>query len=426
MINRTINRWWTVVAGFLGSALGAGTIMVYSYGILSVGIAAEFGWSREVLTANMTAFLVGSGLGTAALGWLIARYGIRGPSIVFTSIFGALFASVAWLPPEPWLFQCAFLILGIGGAACTAMPYAVAISGFFNTRRGLALGIVVAGSGLGSTLFPLVAQSVTTAWGWRAGFISIGLVCVIVPALGLAFLVRTPVGSTQSRGSTAARDHRRPIAELIFRNRDFWLIAIPILAVSVATFGAMATLVPFLRDAQISPVTVASVLASAGLCSWFGRLLIGYLLDHTFAPRLTAVIFVLAAAGLALLVTTKAIAPAYAGAALIGMAMGSEADLLAFLVSRYFRLVEFSRAIGAMWVVWAWGGSVGTFLAAQCYSLTQSYTTAYIGFIALLLVGASVILRLGPYHDGLAGEADRDPSDHVAAPRQEASPDFVA
>lgn len=400
MIGRTINPWWTVVAGSLGSALGAGTIMVYAYGILAVGMAGEFGWSREIVAANMTAFLIGSGLGTIILGSLIARFGIRLPAAVFAATFGALFAAVTVVPPQPLLFQLMFLVVGIGGAACTAMPYSVAISGFFDARRGLALGIVVAGSGFGATIFPLVAQAIVDDAGWRAGFTTIGLTAAIVSVFGLVFLVRTPPEAVKARGTAGDRDNGRPFSRMIVRNRDFWLIAIPILGVSIATFGAMATMVPFLRDQRISPSAVAGILSFAGLASWVGRLVVGYLLDQIFAPYLSAAIFLLAASGILLLVTTQSLPYAYAGAALVGIAMGSEADLVTFLVSRYFKLVEFSRALGIMWVMWAWGGSVGTAIAGQSFALTQSYAAAYTGFAALLLVSAGLITRLQRYHNG--------------------------
>ncbi len=159
MFNRAISAWWIVVAGFMGSAAGAGTIMVYSYGILLSAMGVEFGWNRDTLADNMTSFLAGSGIGTVTLGWLISRCGIRVPAGVFAGLFGILFASVIVLLPLLIVFVLLFFLIGVCGAACTAMPYAVAISGFFDAHRGLAIGIVVAGSGLGATICPVIAQT---------------------------------------------------------------------------------------------------------------------------------------------------------------------------------------------------------------------------------------------------------------------------
>lgn len=399
MINNPINRWWTVFAGSVGNAFGAGTIMVYAYGILAVSLGAEFGWDRTVLGANMTAFLIGSGLGSVTLGWLISRYGVRLPSAIMAGMFGILFALVIFLPPIQAAFLALFLLIGFGGAAGTAMPYAVAISGFFDARRGLALGIVVAGSGFGATFGPRLAQWLVDDFGWRTAFVVIGLAAGLVAVAGLTFLVRTPAGVVADRRVAIDPADRLSIGELFLTNRYFWLIALPILGVSIAAFGGMATLVPLFRDNRFDPATIAAILSFAGLSSWLGRVVVGYLLDKIFAPFVCAGIFTLAATGLAVLVTTDSVAAAYAGAALIAVALGAEADLVTFLVSRYFRLIDFSRVVGVIWVVWAWGGGIGTVIAGEVFLIAGSYQPAYFIFAAMLLLGGLAIAFIGPYRN---------------------------
>lgn len=397
LLNKPINRWWTVVAGALGSAVGAGTIMVYAYGILAAAMTAELGWSRELVARNMTAFLIGSGLGTITLGWLISRFGIRGPAASMAGAFGLLFAAVALLPAAPSAHVVVFLLIGILGSACTALPYSVAISGFFDKRRGLALGLVVVGSGVGATLAPRIAQYFVAGYGWRTGFATIGIAAGVIAAVGITVLVRTPTGVIASRGSGGRTVGLVPAPLPSLLNWDFWRIAFAILAVSVATFGGMGSLVPLLKDAKISAGTIAGALSCAGLASWVGRILIGYLLDKIFAPVLCAAVLASAACGLLLLTSGLSTAHLYAGAALVATALGSEADLVTFLASRYFRLVDYSRVIGLMWVVWAWGGGLGTFSADRSFAAFGSYYPAFQGFAVLLLLGTVVVLTLGPY-----------------------------
>lgn len=397
MLTRRINPWWTVVAGAFGSAVGAGTIMVYTYGILAAAMGAEYGWSRALLARNMTAFLVGSGIGMITLGWLISRFGIRGPSALMAASFGMLFAAVALLPPLPSAHIAVFMLIGLTGSAASALPYSVAISGFFDKRRGLALGLVVAGSGVGATFGPTVAQHIVTEHGWRTGFIEIGIAAAVVAVCGLVLLVRTPEGVVAKRSVSAPVPDHHPAARPAWLNSDFWRIAFPILAVSVATFGGMASLVPLFKDASISAATIAGALSFAGLCSWGGRILVGYLLDKIFAPFICAALFTAAGCGLLLLTTGTSAFHIYAGAAMVAMAMGAEADLVTFLVSRYFRLVDYSRVVGLMWVIWSWGGGLGTFAADRSFGLFDSYHPAFQGFAGLLLLGAIVVLTLGPY-----------------------------
>src|SRR5688572_26803214 len=182
--------WWIVVAGALGSAVGAGIFMVYAFGILGKALITDFGWDRSVVQYCFTSFLVATGFGTVLLGQLIHGHGVRRPAMAYIALFACAIAALATLPPSQTLFYLVFAIIGIGGAAATAMPYAVSVSAWFDHNRGLALGLVNAGAGLGAVLAPQYANFLVNDYGWRVGFLGIAAVCGVVPLLGLGLLVR--------------------------------------------------------------------------------------------------------------------------------------------------------------------------------------------------------------------------------------------
>lgn len=398
MFSGPINRWWTVGSGAFACIFGIGPIMSFGFGILSTGMGHELGWGRDVLSTYWTAVFLGQGVGFAALGWLISKFGIRVPSTLFAIVCGAAFSLVAILPPIPGLFRILFAFAGIGSAACTAMPYAVAISGQFNERRGLALGIVVAGSGLGAIMSAQVVHALAEGYGWRTAFLSLGLALGGAPAVAQIFFVRTPANVVKDRSDdTSAGAFWSRTASLYWQNRAFWLIVAPILAVSIATFGSLSSLVAHLTDRGVSKDTITTVLSISGTASALGRLPVGYLLDKFFAPTVTAVILSMAAVGLIILVVGHSVPSAFFAAALIGLAIGAEADLLAFLVSRYFRLEDFSRVLGVIWIAWCWSGSIGTVIVSQAFGVTGSYGAAYMLFSLFLAAGAGMVCLLGPY-----------------------------
>ena len=398
MLNRAISPWWTVAAGTVSGTMNAGTVMVYAFGILTLGLMKEFGWGREVIASAFTAFLLGSGIGLAALGWLISRYGVRAPAAILAATCALSLISVGAMSPSPVLFALIFLLVGIGGAATTAFPFAVAISGFFDARRGIALGIVVAGSGLGAVLMPQLAQYTSTHFGWREGFMIIGSLMAAILVTSFVVFVRTPPGIVErSPIAQAGTAQRRSVRQTYTGNRYFWLILLPILAVSVATFGALGSLVLFSKDKGYPGETIAWILSAVGLVSLFGRVVVGYLLDRLLATYVTATILLLAAFGLVLLIIGSSVGMVSVGAVLLGLALGAEADLLTFLVSRYFPLVEVSRVIAINWVAWAWGGALGAPLAAGSFARFGSYVPAYWLFAVVLVLGALIVCRLGPY-----------------------------
>lgn len=397
MEQRRLNPWWTVGAGALANAFGAGPIMVYGYGIMAEGLLADFGWSRADAASFFSAFLLGSGIGIVALGWLISRLGVRLPSAIMAATFGIAFAAVALLPPSHALFWILFVIIGIGGSACTAMPYAVTISGTFDRHRGLALGLVVAGSATSAPLFPQVARMLTETWGWQANFIILGTLSAFVSVVGLTFFVRTPPGVVV--GSVENKGEGRTAREIYFGNVYFWLIAGAILAASIATFGGMASLVGYLSEEGYEQALIANVISVAAISSLFGRVLVGYLLDKIHAPWLSAFVFTMAASGFALLLSSSGPLGAFIGAACIAIAIGSEADILTYLISRYFPLVEFSRVTAIIWVCWAWGGGVGTSIVGGSLSGGYGYEPAFVLFAVLLAAAAAMLPFLGPYRN---------------------------
>jgi MFS family permease len=394
MIEESFGRWWTVLAGTLGCAVGSGIVVLYAFPLFATGFQQEFHWDRVIYSYCLTGYLLATGFGTVTLGIALRRYGVRAAASAYVFLFALTIASIAFLPPSAPLFYGAFALIGFGGAAATAMPYAVAVAGWFDERRGLALGLVNAGAGFGSSCAPLLARFLMGHYGWRGGFIGMGLLAGLVALFGLRVLVREPEGD---RTASAAATVTRTRGFVYLRSSTFWLIAVPIVGVSIATFGVMGTMVAFLGDHSVSAGDIALTLSTAGLASWVARIATGYLLDRVFAPHLAALTFLLAVAGIVCLAFAPHQAFRLTGAALIGLTLGSEGDLVAFLLSRYYDFANYSRVLGAMWVCWAWGGGIGTFIAGTSFRLTHSYLTGFGIFIAVLLVSSAVILRLGPY-----------------------------
>ena len=95
------------------------------------------------------------------------------------------------------------------------------------------------------------------------------------------------------------------------------------------------------RGATAENAAIAS--SVVGLALLVGRIGCGYFLDRYFGGRVALVICLGAALGIALLWTGSVGGLALIGAFLVGLGMGAEVDIIAFLMSRYFGL----RALGA-------------------------------------------------------------------------------
>lgn len=393
MFNKPVNRWWTVVAGAMGNAVGTGVVAAYVLGVFIKNISAEFGWERSYTTAGISCLYIVSGVGSLVLGSLMSRWSIRAVTVVFVLLFSLSIMAVGLLPKSLLLFCLIFSLIGFFGAAATAMPYAVAISRQFDTNRGIALALMVSGAGFGGLLLPSYANELMEIYGWRGGYVGMGALVGVVALTGLIFFFRTPPlqPSRHSDGNAPT------LIEIFTSGKIFWFIALSILGISIALVGLITNFVPVVTDRGISPAKAAQLVGLMGAASWVSRLAIGLLLDRIHAKLVAAGVFVLAAAGIVTTALSGEGASVYLAAILLGLGIGAEADLITFTMSRYFPPQALSRALGAVWIFWAWGNGLGVFAASLSYDLTGNYNLAFALFTTLALMSCFLILRLGDY-----------------------------
>jgi predicted MFS family arabinose efflux permease len=151
-----------------------------------------------------------------------------------------------------------------------------------------------------------------------------------------------------------------------------------------------------LTDHGISTAAAAATMGVFGLATMCGRLLAGWLVDRIFAPYVAAVFFLAPIAGFALLASASGISPAL-GVILLGLGLGTEIDLIAFLVSRYLGQRAFGTLYGYCFMIFGLGSSCGRFVLGYVYDLAGSYNPALIAAAAALVVAVISVNLLGPY-----------------------------
>ncbi|MGW0025359.1 MFS transporter [Rhodococcus sp. NPDC003383] len=414
-----LNRWWYVATGFLTLLFGTSTVNVL-FNILGKPMTEEFGWDRSIIANGLSIETVMVGISIVILGILIDRYGPKVPSVPMALAFGIGLMLMAALPNNEILFFALCIVIGAGAGAVNPVAHSAVVSAWFQDRRGMALGILMAGLGACGVLMPYLANWVLSMGGWRLAFLVIGAVCTIIPASVYAFVTRMPAEHDAER--QAARLQGRVAGESLLtvarKYRQFWLLSVAIFLVSSATFGLMSQVVPMTTDKGISQGTAVSVLSVLSLASIFARLLVGYLLDRFYAPAIGAVIFALCAVGVFFMITSSEVGLLFLGSALIGLGLGSEGDLAAYMVSRYFPKHSYGRVLGFIYFLYAQGAAFGIFLLGQIYGATGSYRAGAVPIIVLVGIGIACLLMMGSYRFTL----DHQEVDAVEQPREKTSP----
>jgi predicted MFS family arabinose efflux permease len=310
-------------------------------------------------------------------------------------------ALVAATPRSVLVFYLLFALVGVTAAAQSPVSYVKAISAWLDQRRGLGIGVALAGVGIGTAVLPQYTQALLEQFGWRGAVIGLAVLLAVVALPPALIWIREPepfelvvAGEGRSAGSTAVAPRTGLSLRQTLRTSQFWVLAVSTLIVSTAVHGGMVHIVPMLTDRGVSPAAAASVLIVAGIASLVGRLLSGYLIDRLFAPYVGAVAFLLPCVGFALLGTGTSAA---AGVILIGLAVGAEMDMISFMTSRYFGLRRLGQIYGVTLAVFAVGTALGPLLFSLSFDNLGGYEPAMWASGAALVVASASCLFLGPY-----------------------------
>jgi MFS family permease len=412
------NRWWIVFGATLSMFVAQGPVLLYTLGLFIKPLNQEFGWDRASISAAGGIAAIFSAITVPFVGSLIDRWGVRTVLLPIVVLCASSVALIALTPKSVVVFMLLFAITGVLGSGQGPLGYAKCVSAWFDDRRGLALGITMSGIGLGAALIPQYAQFLIGNFGWRAAYAGLGLLTLIVAFPAVFLFIREPARAKFAAAQSSASEDRPPDLEVreVLGGRRFWLIACALLLVSTVTQGLVVHTVPLLTDNGYSPEVAAALMMAVGLSTMAGRLVSGYLVDRIFAPFVAAFFFLLPCLGIYLL--DSAISPV-AGIISLGLASGTEIDMIGFLTSRYFGMKRFGQLYGYLFASFVVGSAVGPTMMGLAFERLHSYEPALWMFSVFMLVASGAILSLGPYRFPAEGKTPADAGRVVHAPATE-------
>jgi MFS family permease len=392
--------WRVVLAACLGVMAGFGSLFVYTFSVFVKPLAAEFGWSREAISSGFAIAAVTLGVCSPPLGRWIDRFGPRRIILVCMTIYGCAIASLSLLHVGLWQFYITCFILGAVGNGAAHLAYSRSISTWFQQRLGMALALVMVGAGMGAMILPVVAQSIISRSGWRAAYLSLG---------GLALLLGLPLSwrYIRERGAIAGHEsspilHSGMTWQQGLRSFAFWIVTAILFVSSISMNGAITHLSALLTDRGITAGNAALCASILGASSLLGRIVVGWLLDRFFGPHVAMVINLITALGIFLLARATGFPAGCLAAALIGVGAGGEAAITPYLLTRYFGLRAFSTLYGLTWTFYAAAGAIGPVILGRAFDVTGSYASLLVLLSAALGLAATTNLLLPRYSGSFA------------------------
>jgi MFS family permease len=395
MAERDQSRWLIVGVLFVSLFLIWGP--VNAGGVFFLPVVKSFGWSRAQFALLGGLAAIAAGASGPFIGWLIDRAGVR---IMMISGAAAIVLCNLALSRATSLGQFAaiFIVVGVAITATTIIPCSIVIANWFSSERGLAMGIAFAGIPLGGTGITILANYVVGHYGWRIGYLVMGLpvAAIVIPALVVYLRTRPP--ATAEVAAAIAAGTKPPVIVLpglelrdALRSRSFWMIAAAQLMFNTAWIGVGAHFIPYLIGAGYTSTSAAGILSVMFVFSAVGNFMVGSMADRLNGRSVMALVCLSAGAGIVALFGAARGSALAAYLVLFGTVSGTPAVLMPLVIAESLGVKQLGAMLGIQGIFATMGFAAGPIIAGRIYDVTGSYSGALWLFVALSVVAAAVI-----------------------------------
>jgi MFS family permease len=384
--------WRVALASATALAFSPSTVAVLSLGLFMRPLEAEFHWTRTEVALATTIISYTVAVVSPLQGYLIDRFGARRVMIPSIPAFALGVAALSLLPPVHWIYYLAWVVIPLLGIGLFPLAYLKVVGGWFEKRLGLALGLTNAGVAVGSMLVPVVAGGLIAAYGWRAAYLGLGAVVLVLTLPVVGMFVREKAAPVEA--GIAQPLEGASFGEAV-RTRIFALLAAAFVFIGVMNTAMIVHQVPLLIDRGMAPPKAALVQTVFGLFGLFGRLITGLLLDRFPANRVLVAFVLGGAVACGLYGLGAAGNLAFLCAALIGLLFGAEFDVLGYIIKARFGLRAFGKIYGAIFAIFQFGAGFGAAILPMTRDRFGSYGPGLFTFAFLLVLAAVAVAGVG-------------------------------
>ena len=369
----------------VSNGLTATALSVYDESLLN-----EFGWSRgELKFRDLVTFWLVALIAPFA-GVFIDRLGPRRMLTIGCVLLTLGYVLYSRLDSLAMLYAI-HVILALGLLGASTMTCVILISNWFYAQRGLAIGIALVGTSLGSIILSPVNALMIEHFGWRQAF----LIEAALPMVLLAVILMVVRNSPRDVGRvahgldlSAGRDLRLEglsLAEAV-RTKTFWAIGLSGMLIYYSILALYNHLFLYLRGLGFAPVNAGFALSLLGLLGLTGKLVNGALADRIDRHKVFLGCQVIMLVGVALL-ATQGKEMVLVAIATIGLGWGGLFTLYNMLAVNNFGLRSAGKIGGIISLMESLGGGLGIWLTGVLYDRHQSYEQAFMLILALVFAG---------------------------------------
>lgn len=411
--------WWVVGACCL-IALAA-SVTRNSFSIFMPYMLKDLGWTRAAIGSALTFHMIIYAVGAILIGRLTDKYGSRW---VMAAGGILLMLGLALLSQINSVFQfylCYSFIAALGVTATYIVPNTATARQWFVKKAGLAVAIVMAGSGLGLAVIAPVSPILIERFGWRTSYIIVGVIVGILATLMAVFIVRKnpesmgllPDGrshgdaygtdGTAGAATEIAEEEKWTVKEAL-GTRSFWLFLTVYPLSAIALMGVIAHIGAWGFDiakmegmeAKNAGQFIGNAMMIGALCATVSRLISGPLSD-----RIGRKSIIYASLGFQILVFIYATQIDSLKGFLIfsianGIAYGALMPLWVPFVGDIFGRFSIATLMGMMTFTGGLINGLGPIIFGWIFDNTGSYFWAFIFGIVTIVISIILVALIKP------------------------------
>ena len=391
-------RWLFVIIGLvMNVCLGA----VYAYSIFLGPVKKAFNVSASMANLPFMVFLSFFAILMFFGGRIMEKLGPR--KLIIT---GSIIVGLGWMlssfAPNIWILTLTYgAIAGSGVGLVYGCPVATAAR-WFPDKKGLAVGLMLAGFGGSALITGKIASLMIPAVGLPTTFLYFGIVFgIVLVILGLPFRFPVagwkPAGWTPAAGSMAAADFMP--ADMI-KTPTYWGLFFCFMIGSIAGLMAIGISKPVGSEIiKISGETAATLVGVFACFNAIGRPLFGFITDKLTARYATMINLAIILLVSILMIKagegdTNLYVISFVG---FWLCLGGWLAIAPAATATFFGMKNYARNYGVVFFAYGLGAIIGGIISGQAKDVFGTYTVAFYPTAVLAVVGlvlAFVLLKM--------------------------------
>jgi OFA family oxalate/formate antiporter-like MFS transporter len=381
-------------------ALGA----LYAWSVFVAPLEEKFAWDRTQTSTVFTIAVVVFALSFVVAGRLQDRLGPFPISVTGAILITVAFIMSSFTTSLIWLYIWFGVVGGLGNGFGYATPIPV-MAKWFPDRRGLAVGLAVAGYGGGSAIFgPIAKNWLIPSYGVNATFAILGVVFFVMTIVG-AFLLRNPPVGYKPAGwepapaaKAAATVHEFAPGETL-RTPAFYFMWVAYALGTTAGLMVISQLVPFAESKGLSAAVASTAIIIGAVGNASGRILSGALSDAI--GRLNTLRLMIAISAVAVPIMYNVTGTFETGLVFLLLVFivywcyGTQLSVNASTTSDFWGTKNAGINYGLLFTAWGVAGIIGPRLGGQLFDRFGNYQAAFYiaGALAVVALVSEFLAR---------------------------------